>query len=589
MPVNEDSEYIGDDIPSGWRDYFTLDVVEQLTASSSQSNATFIFQGNIRGINPQSTVAQNMPVNVWPRKTIYYVFGVIDDKTEQFTQAAMRDLEAKTCLRFVPRRTQEDDYLYIAGGMSCESDIGMTGGKQVIILHAGCQDGLGATQHELLHAAGIIHEQARPDRDQFVWINHKNIRSDALDQFAEQAVPVLGTLNLTYDYQSVMHYAWNAFAINPDYPTIIPKEKGVRFGNRNVLSKLDIQRINKLYRCDRRKKPLKLTVDFSETWTAWWKLCDGVDDAPQGWDEDPLVCLKMCERLERNRNGDMLALFNLPGTNRCMMKEFLCDGIQDSEADVSEDKAVCQKFCKGGGYIAIPPSFQCINFQNLCDGKKDTRDGSDEIRANCDAQCSKLAEVPKFEDDFFQLEPLGRCMMKIWLCDNFSTNAFDTMEDPEICQLYCKKGGFFNTEETKQCIHWSKLCDGRMDTTDGWDEVPDNCLSACTSVPGLVTHLINLPSDLPRCMLKTYLCDGLKENDADISEDPEVCIKQCIGNGYFPTPDINQCIRVTSLCDGVVDTRNGWDELPKNCLQYCKTVYLDKEIFVELDEIRAKK
>jgi hypothetical protein len=48
-------------------------------------------------------------------------------------------------------------------------------------MNRGCQDGLGATQHEFMHALGIIHEQARPDRNEFVWINLKNIKKGQLN------------------------------------------------------------------------------------------------------------------------------------------------------------------------------------------------------------------------------------------------------------------------------------------------------------------------------------------------------------------------------------------------------------------------
>jgi hypothetical protein len=94
-------------------------------------------------------------------------------------------------------------------------------------------------------------------------------------------------------------------------------------------------------------------------------------------------------------------------------KRYLCDGIKDSETDVSENKTICQQFCKGGGYVAIAPSYQCIQFQYLCNGYNNTLDGSDEIRKNCDVHCKALADLPKYRDDFFQLEPLGRCMVKV--------------------------------------------------------------------------------------------------------------------------------------------------------------------------------
>ena len=35
----------------------------------------------------------------------------------------------------------------------------------------------GTIQHEMLHALGFLHEHVRPDRDQFVTVNDKNIRS----------------------------------------------------------------------------------------------------------------------------------------------------------------------------------------------------------------------------------------------------------------------------------------------------------------------------------------------------------------------------------------------------------------------------
>ena len=35
----------------------------------------------------------------------------------------------------------------------------------------------GTIHHEMLHALGFLHEHVRPDRDQFVTVNHKNIRS----------------------------------------------------------------------------------------------------------------------------------------------------------------------------------------------------------------------------------------------------------------------------------------------------------------------------------------------------------------------------------------------------------------------------
>ncbi len=58
--------------------------------------------------------------------------------------------------------------------------------------------------------------------------------------------------NLPYDYQSIMHYPSNAFAINPNIPTIEPLQKGVvlkRSSQKTSLTSSDITAIRKLYAC----------------------------------------------------------------------------------------------------------------------------------------------------------------------------------------------------------------------------------------------------------------------------------------------------------------------------------------------------
>ena len=57
------------------------------------------------------------------------------------------------------------------------------------------------------------------------------------------------TLGIPYDYQSVMHYPVNAFAINNMLPTMVPKTKGAKIGQKDNLSDLDIVRIMKAYKC----------------------------------------------------------------------------------------------------------------------------------------------------------------------------------------------------------------------------------------------------------------------------------------------------------------------------------------------------
>ena len=54
----------------------------------------------------------------------------------------------------------------------------------------------------------------------------------------------------SYDYGSVMHYEWNAFALNASGPTIIPTQNATAFiGQRVQLSPIDILEIQRYYNC----------------------------------------------------------------------------------------------------------------------------------------------------------------------------------------------------------------------------------------------------------------------------------------------------------------------------------------------------
>lgn len=149
----------------------------------------------------------------------------------------------KTGIRFkqVTTITKEKNGISFEGGSGCSSHVGMKGGVQVIRLASGCKN---AVAHEIGHALGLFHEQSHPDRDQFVTIVWSNIKEGHEYNFAIKQNPGRTTV---YDYGSIMHYAATAFARNKNKPTIIPKDKTVKIGQRERLSPLDIQGIKLLY------------------------------------------------------------------------------------------------------------------------------------------------------------------------------------------------------------------------------------------------------------------------------------------------------------------------------------------------------
>ncbi|KAK4005939.1 hypothetical protein OUZ56_011066 [Daphnia magna] len=142
---------------------------------------------------------------------------------------ALMEYHNKTCIRFVPRTIQPDYIVFRTTGSGCNSNVGRTGGAQTVSLDQGCIH-VGLIIHELMHAAGFYHEQARTDRDDHVVINWANIQDGMqrnFDKLGPNEIELLGT---RYDTGSVMHYDQFAFAKDRKIPTIYSKT-GSTLGN----------------------------------------------------------------------------------------------------------------------------------------------------------------------------------------------------------------------------------------------------------------------------------------------------------------------------------------------------------------------
>lgn len=100
-------------------------------------------------------------------------------------------IESKTCLRFVDKNSENatqllkdvghSEYVHIGRerNKGCNAMIGFhreMGGPHNMNLEApSCISYQGTVQHELLHVVGLLHEQARADRDNAVIIYWENI------------------------------------------------------------------------------------------------------------------------------------------------------------------------------------------------------------------------------------------------------------------------------------------------------------------------------------------------------------------------------------------------------------------------------
>ncbi|KRF98653.1 uncharacterized protein Dwil_GK27241 [Drosophila willistoni] len=110
---------------------------------------------------------------------------------------------------------------------------------------------LGTILHELLHVLGFHHQHVAANRDEYINVNWDNIRPKfKMNFFHDHRNQLLGNFGEDYDYNSVMHYARNAFSINRGSQTLEPKKEGSEnMGQRIHLSRKDIIKLNRMYKC----------------------------------------------------------------------------------------------------------------------------------------------------------------------------------------------------------------------------------------------------------------------------------------------------------------------------------------------------
>ncbi len=140
--------------------------------------------------------------NLWPGGVVPYQF---DANTSTSQQAAIRKsmnaLERAAHLYFVPR-TGQGDYLHILDDFGNYTEgVGNYGGLQPVHIYNWNYEFIMC--HELMHALGVRHEQARPDRDQYITVNYDNIQPGWESQYDIQPGMPTGP----FDFDSVMCYS----------------------------------------------------------------------------------------------------------------------------------------------------------------------------------------------------------------------------------------------------------------------------------------------------------------------------------------------------------------------------------------------
>jgi hypothetical protein len=161
--------------------------------------------------------------NRWANGVVRYTV-VLEDSWAGFNMwafrvlPAMAELESLTNLVFeysgyvwTSSSARADGTVYLRVGSGCSAHIGAptSGAIHYINIGSGCSHG--NILHELLHSAGMHHQQVASYRDKYVTVNFANIQSGRSGNFVKTTNHGFEFL---YDYGSIMHYGEYFFSRN---------------------------------------------------------------------------------------------------------------------------------------------------------------------------------------------------------------------------------------------------------------------------------------------------------------------------------------------------------------------------------------
>jgi hypothetical protein len=188
----------------------------------------------------------------WPYGVVPYTWGPGFWPSDTVViREAMDEIRAKVPGLVFVKRTNQSSYLRFTGEYStlCATDyIGkQSSGAQNVYLGLLCFMLNNTTvEHEIFHALGAFHEQARCDRDTYVTVHTNNIQTQFLSQFTKSCSEATDVFE--YEEGSIMHYP--AFkpdmAINPSLP-IMTSLRGRPLGGPDTLATRDWMTMDALY------------------------------------------------------------------------------------------------------------------------------------------------------------------------------------------------------------------------------------------------------------------------------------------------------------------------------------------------------
>ena len=205
-------------------------------------NDMFFFQGDIIISPEQKGAALDDDKLRWPENKVYYTVDSSFPDQERIKDS-FKEFE-KTNIIFKERTNETNyvDFKYIKDA-GCYSSLGMRGGKQEIVIDNWGTPAIIA--HEIGHTLGLLHEQSKSTRDQYINIIIENVVEGKEHNFEKYS----SSINTAgFDFNSLMLYS--SYAFSKQYgvkPTITKKDGSVFTPQQEHFTEDDIKIIDQLY------------------------------------------------------------------------------------------------------------------------------------------------------------------------------------------------------------------------------------------------------------------------------------------------------------------------------------------------------
>ncbi|XP_055893893.1 zinc metalloproteinase nas-13-like [Biomphalaria glabrata] len=361
--------------------------------------------------------AVNQIASLWRDCEVNYeVTSSLSQLDEEVIQQAIQEWEKYTCLVF-KNNSRKPNRIQFKDGAGCYSQLGMQNTPQPISLARGCRTKW-IVAHEIGHAIGWYHEHMRPDRDRYIQINWNAIPARYHEQYKLYTSNEVNTYNVSYDYQSVMHYG---ATILPGSITTLDPNYQNKIGQREGFSFKDIKLANLMYKCSMGclspKCPyngfvLSKSFKTKPKCTCW---CDS------GNITDPLI---PCADIDNEMPQPLpISPTKAPLEKKCLDIRKDCAKLKSEDKCMSQIELmmdVCAKtceFCGKGGGLCMDHEKGCriIAAAGMC-----KEDGLVELmKSLCPASCGYCKEIS--DPCTVQLEMMGPSRSSANLINSYSS------------------------------------------------------------------------------------------------------------------------------------------------------------------------